>query len=97
MLFRSIVSLDGAETKGIDLRRNGSLTALLLCVFVVMIGYGVALTILPLYTERIHGLNGASSGLVAFHLGYSPASSPWRSWWRGPRWVGWGTVSGGDL
>ena len=64
-----IVSLDGAETKGIDLRRNGPLTALLLCVFVVMIGYGVALTILPVYTERIHGLNGAGSGLVAFHLG----------------------------
>lgn len=60
---------DRAEAKGIDLRENRPLSALLLCVFVVMIGYGVALTVLPVYTERIHGLNGASNRLVAFHLG----------------------------
>ncbi len=63
------MSRDDFETKGIDLRGNGPLVALLLCVFVVMIGYGVALTVLPVYTERIHGLNGASNGRVAFHLG----------------------------
>ena len=42
---------------------------LLGCVFVAMIGYGVALTVLPLYTERIHDLSKASKGLVAFHAG----------------------------
>ena len=63
------MSRDRAEAKGIGLRENRPLSALLLCVFVVMIGYGVALTVLPVYTERIHGLNGASNRLVAFHLG----------------------------
>ena len=42
---------------------------LLGCVFVVMIGYGIALTVLPLYTERVHELSKASKGLVAFHVG----------------------------
>ena len=60
---------DDRDTTGVDLRGNGPLRALLLCVFVVMIGYGVALTVLSVYTERIHGLNGASNRLVAFHLG----------------------------
>ena len=46
-----------------------SVAALLGCVFVVMIGYGMALTVLPVYTERIHELGRASSGLVAFHFG----------------------------
>ncbi len=63
------MSRDRTAAIGIDLRRNGPLSALLLCVFVVMIGYGVALTVLPVYTERIHGLNGASNRLIAFHLG----------------------------
>ena len=45
------------------------LSPLLGCVFVVMIGYGIALTVLPLYTERIHGLAGASAGVIAVHLG----------------------------
>ncbi len=45
------------------------LAPLLGCVFIAMIGFGIALVVLPLYTERIHGLAGASAGLVAFHLG----------------------------
>ena len=63
------VSRDRRDADGINLRRNRPLSALLLSVFVVMIGYGVALTVLPVYTERIHGLGGASNRLVAFHLG----------------------------
>ena len=50
-------------------RSRRPVAALLGCVFVVMIGYGIALTVLPLYTARIHGLSGASDGVVAFHLG----------------------------
>ncbi|MBI4933616.1 MAG: MFS transporter [Actinobacteria bacterium] len=38
-------------------------------MFIAMIGFGIALVVLPLYTERIHGLTGASPELVAFHLG----------------------------
>lgn len=45
------------------------LAPLLCCVFIVMIGYGIALTVLPLYTERIHGLAGVGSGVIAIHLG----------------------------
>ena len=63
------MSRDRTDAIGIDLRGNRSLSALLICVFVVMIGYGVALTVLPVYTERIHGLSRTSNGLVAFHLG----------------------------
>jgi|GEM_PF-3884578 len=45
------------------------LAPLLGCVFIAMIGFGIALTVLPLYTERIHGLAGTSAGRVAFHVG----------------------------
>ena len=57
------------DTVGIGRPRNRQLAALLACVFVVMIGFGVALTVLPVYTERIHGLAGANRTLVAFHVG----------------------------
>ncbi len=45
------------------------LAPLLGCVFIAMIGFGIALVVLPVYTERIHGLAGVGPGLVAFHLG----------------------------
>ena len=60
---------DRTDEAAAELHLNRSLAALLGCVFVVMIGYGIALTVLPVYTERIHGLAGASNRLVAFHVG----------------------------
>ena len=57
------------DTVGIGRPRNRQLAALLACVFVVMIGFGVALTVLPVYTERIHGLADSNRKLVTFHVG----------------------------
>ena len=52
-----------------DVKPPGHVVALLGCVVVVMIGFGVALTVLPVSTERIHGLAGANRKLVIFHVG----------------------------
>ena len=57
------------EADAVEVRGNGPLVALLGCVVVVMIGFGVALTVLPVYTERIHGLAGVNRTLVVFHVG----------------------------
>jgi DHA1 family multidrug resistance protein-like MFS transporter len=59
-----------ADTKeAVGASSFGQVAPLLGCVFIAMIGFGIALTVLPLYTERIHGLAGSSTSLVAFHLG----------------------------
>lgn len=39
------------------------------CVFVVMTGYGITLTVLPYYVDRVHGLRGLAENTVAFHVG----------------------------
>ena len=64
------------EADDVELRGNGPLVALLGCVAVVMIGFGVALTVLPVYTERIHGLAGANRKLVTFHVGGGVRAPP---------------------
>ncbi|MGD9793902.1 MAG: MFS transporter [Acidimicrobiia bacterium] len=38
-------------------------------VFVVMTGYGITLTVLPYYAERVHGLSGIDRKTVTFHVG----------------------------
>ena len=45
------------------------LELLFACIFVIMIGYGVTLTVLPYYAERIHGLAGTDQRVVSFHIG----------------------------
>ena len=54
--------MSSTDLEDVELGGNGPLVALLGCVVVVMIGFGVALTVLPVYTERIHGLAGADFG-----------------------------------
>jgi DHA1 family multidrug resistance protein-like MFS transporter len=63
------MTVDPSDDAGMDGPSLRSLAPVLGCVFITMIGYGIALTVLPLYTQRIHELVGASNGLVAFHLG----------------------------
>jgi MFS transporter, DHA1 family, multidrug resistance protein len=43
--------------------------AVLGCVFAVMTGYGITLTVLPYYVDRIHGLNQLGRASVALHVG----------------------------
>lgn len=38
-------------------------------VFAVMTGYGITLTVLPYYVDRIHGLNGLPANSLALHVG----------------------------
>lgn len=45
------------------------LELLFACLVVVMIGYGITLTVLPFYAERLHGLAGIDQRAVAFHIG----------------------------
>ena len=53
----------------LEARTTRPLELLLACVVVIMIGYGVMLTVLPYYAERIHGLAGSDERLLAFHVG----------------------------
>ena len=43
--------------------------AVLGCVFAVMTGYGITLTVLPYYVDRVHGLNQLGPDGVALHVG----------------------------
>lgn len=45
------------------------LFVLLVCLFVVNIGFGITLPVLPFYTERLALAEGASSGSVGMHVG----------------------------
>lgn len=48
--------------------RRSPLRLLYTGVFVAMVGYGITLTVLPYFTERIHGLRGIGSGTVTLHV-----------------------------
>lgn len=50
-------------------RISRPLELLFACLVVVMVGYGITLTVLPFYAERIHGLAGIDQRAVAFHIG----------------------------
>ena len=45
------------------------LFVLLACLFVVMIGFGITLPVLPFYVERLALAAGATQQLVAIHIG----------------------------
>ena len=45
------------------------LRVLYACLFVAMIGYGITVTVLPYYAERIHGLGGVDRRVIALHTG----------------------------
>lgn len=38
-------------------------------VFAVMTGYGITLTVLPYYVDRVHGLNGLAANSLVLHVG----------------------------
>ncbi len=48
------------------------LRVLFFCVFVVMIGYGLGLPLLPYYIERLVTDAGETAHQAAFHVGLSP-------------------------
>jgi DHA1 family multidrug resistance protein-like MFS transporter len=52
------------------------LFVLLACIFVVMIGFGVVLPVLPFYAERLALAGGASRQSVAMHVGLLTAVYP---------------------
>jgi len=45
------------------------LAILFICVFVVMMGYGITLPVLTFYIERLALADGASSQLASIHVG----------------------------
>jgi len=47
---------------------NKHLVVLLACLFVVMIGFGITMPVLPFYTERLALAKGASREAVAIHV-----------------------------
>ena len=53
-----------------------SLTILLSAVFVVMIGFGMTVPVLPFYTERITAGEDLSTGAIVFHIGLLTAVYP---------------------
>jgi DHA1 family multidrug resistance protein-like MFS transporter len=53
-----------------------SLVALYGCILVVMIGFGIALPVMPLYVERLAIESGASSARTTFHIGAITAAYP---------------------
>ena len=57
--------MSGAGSEG----ERRAVRVLFACVFVVMTGYGITLTVLPYYVDRVHGLSGLSNDTIAFHVG----------------------------
>lgn len=55
---------------------NRSLVALYACVLVVMVGFGIALPVMPLYVERLALESGATPARAAFHIGAVTAAYP---------------------
>lgn len=49
--------------------RNKDLLVLLACLFVVMIGFGITLPVLPFYVERLALVEGATRQSVVIHVG----------------------------
>ena len=49
--------------------RNKDLLVLLACSFVVMIGFGITLPVLPFYVERLALVEGATRQSVVIHVG----------------------------
>jgi DHA1 family multidrug resistance protein-like MFS transporter len=55
---------------------NRSLVALYACILVVMVGFGIALPVMPLYVERLALESGATPARTAFHIGAITAGYP---------------------
>ena len=65
------------------------LLALLGCVFVAMIGFGITLPVLPFYTERLARAGGASARDVAIQVGLLTAVYPLAQLVFAPLWGRW--------
>ena len=52
------------------------LTTLFACVLIVMVGFGIALPVMPLYVERLALASGSTPGSAAFHIGMITAAYP---------------------
>ncbi len=52
------------------------LTTLFACVLIVMVGFGIALPVMPLYVERLALASGSTPGSAPFHIGMITAVYP---------------------
>lgn len=65
------------------------LFVLLACVFVVMIGYGITLPVLPFYVERLALVGGASRHTIVLHVGLLTSIYPLVQLIFAPLWGRW--------
>ena len=70
------------------------LFVLLACVFVVMIGFGITLPVLPFFVERLAQTEGASSEAVVLHVTLLTAAYPLRQLVLAPVWGRWSDRAG---
>ena len=70
-------------------RIHKALPTLLMAVFVVMIGFGVTLPVLPFFTERLAVAEGASRESVALHVGMLTAVYALMQFLMAPIWGRW--------
>ena len=70
-------------------RIHKTLPTLLMAVFVVMIGFGVTLPVLPFFTERLAVAEGASRESVALHVGLLTAVYALMQFLMAPIWGRW--------
>lgn len=70
------------------------LMLVLACLFVVMIGYGITLPVLPFYTERLAMAEGSSSDSAAIHVGLLTAIYPLMQLVFAPLWGRWSDRAG---
>ncbi|HEY5931296.1 MAG TPA: MFS transporter, partial [Nitrospira sp.] len=73
---------------------RNALPTLLMALFVVMIGFGVTLPVLPFFTERLVRADGESRDSIAFHVGMLTAIYALMQFVMAPVWGRWSDTIG---
>lgn len=68
---------------------KNSLFILLFCLFVVMIGYGITLPVLPFYIERLAMNSDVTTRIAAFHVGFITGIFSFMQFIFAPLWGRW--------
>ncbi|MBZ5561126.1 MAG: MFS transporter [Acidobacteriia bacterium] len=68
---------------------NRPLFILLACVFLIFVGFGITLPVLPFYTERLALAEGTSEAVAAIHIAFLTSIYPLMQFLFAPLWGRW--------
>jgi DHA1 family multidrug resistance protein-like MFS transporter len=66
--------------------RSGNLPILFICTFVVMMGFGIVMPVIPFFTERLARATGLSGKNIPLHVGFLTAIYPLMQFLLAPLW-----------